>query len=53
MLNHKDKRLWTAHEKQNLIKKRHTKKELGMLQPFPISKLLIGRLHTANFKIST
>ena len=24
-----------------------------MLQPFPISKLLIGRLHTANFKIST
>ena len=39
MLNHKDKRLWTVHEKQDLI----NRETLGMLRPFPNSTLLIGR----------
>lgn len=43
MLNHKDKRLWTVHEKQDLINRETYKKELGMLRPFPNSTLLIGR----------
>lgn len=35
MLNHKDKRLWTAHEKQDLIKKEIYKKRIGNVATIP------------------
>lgn len=34
MLNHKDKRLWTVHEKQDLIKERD-KKRIGNVATIP------------------
>lgn len=43
MLNHKDKRLWTVHEKQDLINRETYKKNWECCDPFPNSTLLIGR----------